>query len=113
MGDTPVYLNGGLSDGGAVPFLDDGTIQSSGAPLWSNAQSAMRLEVEFTSLADLIKGNVYVTGYFFIPESDGPPATRNACANVHNGSGGSITINLVWHYDVYVTNYMTGSGKIG
>lgn len=110
-GANVVYLNGGASDAGSVTFLDDATHTTSGATLWSNSKRSISVEVEYGSLADLQAGQVTVNGYFFKQEAAGPPATWNAVTNVFNEGTGPITVQLVWSFDCFVTNY--DSGNIG
>ena len=102
-GSNIVYLNGGSSDAGAFVFCDDGT-----GP-WALAQSAVSIQIEYGNLSDLTASSCYVSGYAFLPETGG----RNVVCNVQNTGDVDVTVNLVWSFDMFVTNYDSDSGEIG
>jgi hypothetical protein len=77
---------------------------------WANAQYSLKCDLEFASVSDLTSADCYIVGYNFVTESVGPPILRNAVCKIKNPGGTTPTVNLVWTYDVFVTNYPAGSG---
>jgi hypothetical protein len=77
--------------------------------MWGNAQRKMRVDVQFPS-SGIATANCTVLGYSFVSEGG---VTYNAAVRINNGAGSPVTVTLVWTYDVYVTNYASGSGSIG
>jgi hypothetical protein len=109
-GNHLIYLNGGTTDGGSVPFLDDGTFNQNteqGGPLWTNAKRSLKVEIEFGNLPDLCNYPLTVTGYTFVEKTSGPPATYNAACNVTNPKNSNVIVTLVWTFDMFVPNYDT------
>ena len=72
---------------------------------WGNARRKFDIALEFAA-TDLPTANCAVVGYSFVSNGG---VTYNAAAQVQNNAGSSVNVTLVWTYDVFVTNYDSGS----
>lgn len=104
-GSNVVYINGGSFDAGSFTFAEDGY------DIWTLAQSAVAIDIEYQSVVDMVHNECYVNGYTMINEGT---YARNIACNVINTTSNTVEVNLIWSFDMFVTNYDYGTpGVIG
>jgi hypothetical protein len=106
-----VYMKGGnVLDGGSdlgwFDFADPGT------EYWPNALSRVSVTLHFDSVTDMQNaGQTSVNGYTMVPHGVGQEESYNIACSITVAA--ECTATLVWHFELFVQNYDTGSGDYG
>lgn len=106
-----VYMNGGNvrgggSDLGGFNFADPGT------GYWPNALSRVSVTLQFDSVTDMQNaGQTSVNGYTLVPHGVDQDKRYNIACSITVAA--ECTATLVWHFELFVQNYGSGSGDYG
>lgn len=95
-GANIIYAWGGTTDAGSFEFGHSAT------DTWSKAQTRLNIEVEYANLSDMASADVRVAGYTLLPKGG---CHRNFAAKLVNAGPTPITVTLVWHCEIFVSNF--------